>query len=315
MATNEMVKDTTPRNAGFIDRGSNHAVKQARLAKDESELEELMAKQKGGSNEDEESKEPDSESSEDSEVQVESNTKQEEAEESAEAQEETSDLSREEKSFKKRYGDLRRHSAKKEKELKDRIEALENNSTTAPIAEDDIEEWSKANPEIAKLFEAIAYKKASERVAGAEERLRAIDEAQYELTRSKAEDVIRQTHSDFDTLRNADEFHDWVEAQPKVVRDALYENSDDPASVIRVIDLYKVDNGLTPAAKKKKTKDAAKTVTRKSTPNVSEEGAGSALRESQVQKMSDAEFESKYDAIQEAMASGKFIYDITGKAR
>ena len=38
----------------------------------------------------------------------------------------------------------------------------------------------------------------------------------------------------------SDEFHDWVDEQPKWVQDALYENSDDPASVIRVIDLYKI---------------------------------------------------------------------------
>ena len=61
---------------------------------------------------------------------------------------------------------------------------------------------------------------------------------------------IRETHPDFDTLRKADEFHDWAEAQPKWVQDAIYENADDPASVVRVIDLYKVDKGLTKTAKK-----------------------------------------------------------------
>jgi hypothetical protein len=66
----------------------------------------------------------------------------------------------------------------------------------------------------------------------------------------KAENVIRKSHPDFDELRDSDEFHNWAEEQPKWVRDALYENMDDPASVIRVIDLYKVDNGYDTSAKK-----------------------------------------------------------------
>ena len=41
----------------------------------------------------------------------------------------------------------------------------------------------------------------------------------------------------------SDTFHDWAEEQPKWVQDALYENADDPASVVRVIDLYKSDKG------------------------------------------------------------------------
>ena len=39
------------------------------------------------------------------------------------------------------------------------------------------------------------------------------------------------------------------------------------------------------------------------------------IKESAVAKMSDAQFEANYDAISEAMQSGKFVYDISGKAR
>ena len=142
-----------------------------------------------------------------------------------------------------------------------------------------------------------------------------MDEAKYEASRTRAETEIRKAHSDFDDLREADEFHDWVDEQPKWVRDALYENSDDAGSVIRVLDLYKVDNGLTPSAKKAQAKDAAKTVAKKSRTVVDTDEAGSYLKESVVSKMSDKEFENRYDEIQEAMASGKFVYDISGRAR
>ena len=146
-------------------------------------------------------------------------------------------------------------------------------------------------------------------------RIKELDEAQSEANRVKAENEIRKTHSDFDELRDSDGFHDWADAQPKWVRDALYENSDDPASVVRVIDLYKVDKGLTAKDKKAKTKEAAKTVTKRSKTEVDVADANDMIRESDVAKMSDKEFEERSDDINTAMRTGKFIYDVSGSAR
>ena len=146
-------------------------------------------------------------------------------------------------------------------------------------------------------------------------RIKEIDEERMELKRDSAENVIRKAHSDFDDLRAADEFHNWAEQQPKWVKDALYENSDDPDSVIRVIDLYKMDNGLTVSDKKKNTKNAAKTVARKSKTEVDLADANNMIKESDVAKMSNEEFAEKSDEINAALRSGKFIYDISGSAR
>ena len=308
MASNEMVTETTP-NKGFANRGSNYAAKQARLDADEAELEELIKAHVS----DEEPEE------EDTPAKVTPSKKEAKEPEvdSEEEEEDDSELSREEKSFKKRYGDLRRHMQAKEKEWKEALESNNNNSSLRPPSSDeDIEAWAKEHPEIAAIVETIADKKASAKFAQAEDRFKELDDAKNEATRTKAETAIRKAHSDFDELREADEFHDWVEEQPKWVRDALYENSDDAQSVVRVLDLYKVDKGLTPSAKKAKAKDAAKTVTkRKSRTQVDSDSLNSQIRESDVQKMSDSEFEDRYEEIQGAMASGKFIYDISGKAR
>jgi hypothetical protein len=149
----------------------------------------------------------------------------------------------------------------------------------------------------------------------ADARLKELDQAQSEAERMKAENAIRKSHEDFDDLRASDEFHDWANEQPKWVQDALYENSDDPASVVRVIDLYKVDKGLTKTAKKAKAKDAASTVTRRSKTEVDVEDANDVIRESDVAKMSDKEFEAKSEEINKAIRSGKFVYDVSGKAR
>ena len=304
MSTNTMATEATP-TTSFTGRGSNYSAKQARLDKDEKELKELM---KGRTNVSKDTEEVD-DTEEDvvgAEPQVE------------EDEEDDSKLSREEKSFKKRYGDLRRHMAEKEKEWKEKLDVastVQSDSIRAPKSDEDIEAWARKYPDVAAIVETIADKKASERFAAAEGRFKELDEAKYEATRTKAETRIRKAHADFDELRDADKFHDWVEEQPKWVRDALYENSDDADSVIRVLDLYKVDNGLTPSDKKARAKDAAKTVSKGSRTSVDSNDSGSTIKESDVAKMSDKQFEDRYDAIQEAMASGKFVYDVSGKAR
>ena len=303
MADNMIVEVSTPKKVGFINRGSTYEAKQAKLEQDEKEIEELLKAQAEGTQEETEEKEE----SQTEEIEVE-----------AKEEEDDSNLSREEKSFKKRYGDLRRHMATKEKEWKEEVEKVKESSTAnfrTPKTDEDIEAWAKEYPDVASIVETIAERKAAERFKQAEDRFKELDDAKYEASRTKAETEIRKSHSDFDELREADDFHDWVEEQPKWVRDALYENSDDAKSVVRVLDLYKVDNGLTPSARKSKAKDAAKTVTKRTRTKVDANDANSMISESDVQKMSDSEFEERYEEIQGAMASGKFIYDVSGKAR
>jgi len=311
----ELAQVETPKNAGFVQRGSNYARKQKRMEEEEAEIARLEAEARGETVKEE----SDGEGSETAEVSDESNTEQEEAQAQSEASEDDSNLSREEKSFKKRYGDLRRHMNEKENEWKEKFSALEKRmageNIVPPKSNEDIEEWAKKYPDVAGIVETIAAKKAQEMFSKAENRLKELDQAHAEASRVKAENAIRKSHSDFDELRASDDFHDWADAQPKWVQDALYENADDPASVVRVIDLYKSDKGLTNTAKKAKAKDAASTVTRRSKTQVDVADANDAIRESDVAKMSDKEFEERSDDINKAIRSGKFIYDVSGKAR
>ena len=225
----------------------------------------------------------------------------------------------EEKTFKKRYGDLRRHMSDKEKEWNEKLEALEARSKregiVPPKSDEDIEKWASEYPDVAGIVETIAAKKAQEMFNKAESRLQELDEAHSEAQRVKAENIIRKSHEDFDELRQSDQFHDWADKQPKWVKDALYENMDDPASVVRVIDLYKIDNGMTVAAKKQSKKAAASTVAKGTRTSIDAEGAQGTIKESDVAKMSNKEFEEMQDKINEAMRKGKFVYDVSGSAR
>ena len=304
----ELTAVEAPKTAGFVDRGYNYEKKRKRMEAEEEEIRKLEAEARGETTTNEEQQ---------SEEEAPKEEATEEKKADTEVKEET--LSAEEKSFKKRYGDLRRHMQDKEKEWDEKFKAFEERlkkeSIVPPKSDEDIEEWSKEYPDVAGIVETIAAKIAQKKFDEANQELKDLKKVQSEAQRAKAENTIRKSHDDFDDLRASDEFHSWVDEQPKWVQDALYENSDDPASVVRVIDLYKVDKGLTKTAKKAKAKDAASTVTKRSKTEIDVEDANDVIRESEVAKMSDKEFEANSDDINKAIRSGKFVYDVSGKAR
>ena len=282
----------TPKTAGFVNPNHNNRNRR-RIEEDEKEIQELEG------------------NTQEEEVVVEATEE--------EAEVEDKDLSREEKSFKKRYGDVRRHMQQKEKEWESKFSALEarlgQENIRPPKSDEDIETWAAEFPDVASIVETIAAKKAQEMFNKAEDRLQKLDAKEAEMTRSSAEQDIRTSHPDFDKLREADDFHDWVDEQPKWVQDALYENSDDAASVVRVIDLYKVDNGMTKSDYAAKRKAAAGTVKKASKAKIDAEETAGSFTESQIAKMSAQEYEKQEEAITNAIRSGKFIYDLSGNAR
>ena len=283
----------TPKTAGFVNPNHNNRNRK-RIEEDEKEIQELEGKIQ-----------------EEEEVAVEATEEEPEVEDK--------NLSREEKSFKKRYGDVRRHMQQKEKDWEEKFAALEarlgQENIRPPKSDEDIESWAAEYPDVASIVETIAAKKAQEMFSKAEDRLQRLDAKEAEMSRSSAEQDIRKAHPDFDKLREADEFHDWVDDQPKWVQDALYENSDDADSVIRVIDLYKVDNGMTKSDYAAKRKAAAGTVKKASKASVDAEDTSGSFKESDIARMSAQEYEKQEEAITKAIQSGKFIYDLSGNAR
>ena len=294
------------KTAGFVDRGSNYDRKRRRIEDEENEIAKLEAEARGEPVEEGEPEVADTVA----------DAPLEEVTQEVETQEDDSNLSAEEKSFKKRYGDLRRHMQQKEKEWEEKLSAAPSGQSIAPPkSEEDIEKWAREYPDVAGIVETIATKKAQELFAKAEDRLSQLDEIQYEADRKTSETRISEVHSDFSKLRESDEFHGWADQQPKWVRDALYENMDDPDSVIRVIDLYKIDTGHTPQAKKANIRSAAKPIGKGSRTKVDPTEGGATIRESDVSKMSSREFEAREEDIAKAMRTGKFVYDLSGSAR
>lgn len=283
-----------PKTAGYVVAESRNTTFMKRIEKDEEELEQLIKQNRGEQTEEEPKAEP-------------------KVEEKAEPEEQ---LSAEEKSYKKRYGDLRRHMNELTERIKELETANKDGNIKPPKSAADVEAWMKKYPDVAAIVEAIADKKAAEKFAGAEARLKQIDAMSAEAERKKNESEIRAVHKDFDELRDSDRFHEWAAEQPKWVQDALYENSDDPKSVIKVIDLYKYENGLDVKGRKAADRDAASAVmTKRTKTDVDADGGSNKIYESQVQKMSAREYEKRQDEIMEAIRNGNFVYDISGGAR
>jgi hypothetical protein len=289
-----------------------------RVAQDEAELKELLQQAGVIDNATEEPQEADEVEETPVEQAVEPVEVQErkaEVEDKPEAE-----LSTEEKNFKKRYGDLRRHVQDKEQEWKIKFEKLEQqlnaatkNELVLPKSNDDVDAWAKQYPDVAGIVEAIADRKASERSADLDGRLKEIEALRVTAKREKAEAELAALHPDFSDIRKDDTFHKWAEVQPKWVQDALYENVEDAKSVARVIDLYKVDNGITKNANSGSDKAAASSVTTKRTASPNQDESSNYLSESKVAKMSMKEYEKRAEEIFDAQRKGKFIYDMSKK--
>ena len=296
-----------------------HNRMQQKIARDEKELEDLLKEATNPNAEPEAEKvaepEPEPEKVE-PEAKPEAEEKKPEPE-AKKAEPEPEPTSAEERTFKKRYGDIRKHLADKEQEYKVQIEKLNaqlnsavNNTLVLPKSEEEIDKWSKKYPEVAAIVNSIADKKASEKSVDLDRRLKEIEAIRLQTARDKAESELLIILPDFQNIREDDVFHSWAEEQPKWVQDALYENSDDAKSVARVIDLYKSDKGIKNKKPSDDNKAAASSVKARRTPAPEADDTKKYLRESEVEKMSAKEYAEKSEEIMEAIRSGKFVYDL-----
>ena len=84
----------------------------------------------------------------------------------------------EDTTYKKRYGDLRRHSQQlmqqKDQELvkmKAQLDQAAKGQIKFPKTDEEIDVWSKKYPDVAKIVDSIAQKRANEALAEGEKRM------------------------------------------------------------------------------------------------------------------------------------------------
>jgi len=229
-------------------------------------------------------------------------------------------LEPEEKTFKKRYGDLRRHSQQIQEQhsselrkLQEQVESLTRKQVKLPKTDAELEEWTEKYPDVAKIVETIATKKAVEARKDVEEKLKYVDELKLKVQMEKAENELEKLHPDFADIRADQEFHDWVSDQPKWIQSALYENDNDPRAAAKAIDLYKLETKKT--NKLKSNKDAAKAISRTSRSSEPANQDRNIWSESRVKNLTSSDWDKHEEAISESIKNGTFSYDLTGGAR
>ena len=229
-------------------------------------------------------------------------------------------LNAEEQTFKKRYGDLRRHMQQQNLQRDQEIEQIKQQLSEAtkaqikfPKSEEEVDAWSKKYPDVAKIVDTIAQKRVQEAVTDAKMEFDEIKKQQRSIQTEKALLELKKLHPDFDVIRSTKEFHNWVDEQPKNVRDSLYKNNTDPRAAARAIDLYKADKGI--RRKKSRNVSAAAQAVGKSGSVATPRGARPTFSESQIQKMTSAEYEKNEAAIMDSIKKGLFEYDLSGGAR
>lgn len=231
-------------------------------------------------------------------------------------------LDSEEQSFKKRYGDLRRFSQKREDELRkemntlrEEMAVLKREKTNLPqvaVSDEEFEAWVAKYPDVYAKIVKTVEKQVRITNEQLEKKLQEREVRELNNDRANAYRELLALHPDFDEIKVTDDFVAWAETQPLWVYNALYNNDTDAHAAARAVDLYKMDRK--PKKEKKDRSDDARSVrTSSSTPDVSST-PGLKFTESSVAKMSWREYEKNEEAINEAMKNPAF-YDLSGGAR
>ena len=174
----------------------------------------------------------------------------------------------EDKVFKKRYDDLKRHYdsalTKHKSEVLTLKKQLENSATFIPPKDEKaLEEWRKEYPDVYDVIKTVAQKEADDKAKALADKLSKLEVDQQTVAKQKAEVELLQLHPDFNKIRESQDFHDWASVQDSVIQGWLYDNFDNANLASRAIDLYKMDRGIKKieADKKDVKKEASKVVT------------------------------------------------------
>lgn len=223
------------------------------------------------------------------------------------------DASAEEKTFAKRYADLRRHMAQKEKEFQTKLEALTSEKDSLqkvvteqtlalPKSKEDIEKWRSEYPDVYSIVRTIAAMEAEDRNQTLIKKMSEIEEKEQRLTKIEAEKELLKLHSDALELKNSEDFHIWASEQSDEIQSWLY-NTLDWKKAARAIDLYKFDKDFVTAKKQQKA-EASKTVDKKTAQEPKEKQA-KIWKRSEIEKLSAKKFEELEDELNKAFLEGR----------
>ena len=175
----------------------------------------------------------------------------------------------EDKVFKKRYDDLKRHYDSTLTKHKDEVFKLKHQVENAsqnfipPKDKKELEEWRKEYPDVYDVIKTVAHQEADDNSKQLTDKLAKLEIDQQKVSKDRAEVELIKLHPDFTKIRESQDFHDWATVQDGVIQGWLYDNFNNATLASRAIDLYKMDRGMKKieASKKDDKKEASKAIT------------------------------------------------------
>lgn len=156
--------------------------------------------------------------------------------------------------WKKRFGDLQTHYDGTKAELTKTQEALQKmEERFAALEAGNIQSGDNSNqPPVTQKEEQTEPKsddKVDPTVAALQEQLSKLTQESEKGKKEKAQAEIRKAHSDFDELKNSNEFHEWAKTKSETIQRAIYQNPYDYVAAIEALDLYKFESAKAAQAK------------------------------------------------------------------
>jgi len=220
----------------------------------------------------------------------------------------------EDRAFKKRYDDLKKHydsTLNKHKEemssLRGQLESS-NKQFTPPKSKEELEAWRKEYPDVYSMVETIAIDKATTQSAELENKFKNLQVQQEQIAKEKAEVELLKFHPDFNDIRSQDDFHQWAGEQDPTIQGWLYENTSNAKLAARAIDLYKMDRGLSSLTKKEEKdvkKEAAKAISKTRKATDSESPKKKIWTATEISKLKPHQFEKLEKEIDLARLEGR----------
>jgi hypothetical protein len=220
----------------------------------------------------------------------------------------------EDRVFKKRYDDLKRHYDSTIQKHKDELESLRtrlesgNSQFNPPKSKEELDAWRKEYPDVYDMVETIAIEKATTQTAELEDKYKNLKVQQEQIAKEKAEVELLKLHPDFSELRKQDSFHEWAERQDPTIQGWLYENTSNATLAARAIDLYKMDQGISKLSKKQETdvkKEAAKAISKTKKSTETDMPKKKVWTTSEISKLKSHEFERLEKEIDLARLEGR----------
>lgn len=215
----------------------------------------------------------------------------------------------EERSWKKRYGDLRTY----QNSLTERIRSLETQLQSAqkqeikiPSTKEELQAFAQRYPDIYRYMRSIAMSELLQERENIASETKVVKDDLDKVTRELGEKKILQAHPDFGELNMSEGFHEWANAQPRQIQDWLYESAD-PALCIKAIDLYKAEHNFKQKPKKQSGADTA--VRPKSAVEFPNENNKKIWKASEIRKMHPKLYEKHEDEIMLAREEGRIEID------